>query len=152
MGMNGIYLISIIIMGVSWLVSNTLKRRFKEYSELPLNLTGKEIAERMLHENGINDVQVISVPGQLTDHYNPADKTVNLSDWVYAQANVAAAAVAAAGCGDTERPCRRAERADDTGTARRIVGAGHAACRSSAGECSCAAAPEQRRVRCQPSD
>jgi len=97
--MNGIYLISIIIMAVSWLVSSTLKRRFKEYSQIPLNLTGKEIAERMLHENGITDVQVISVPGQLTDHYNPADKTVNLSDWVYAQANVAAAAVAAHECG-----------------------------------------------------
>ncbi len=106
MGMNGIYLISIIIMGVSWLVSNTLKRRFKEYSELPLNLTGKEIAERMLHENGINDVQVISVPGQLTDHYNPADKTVNLSDWVYAQANVAAAAVAAHECGHAVQHAR----------------------------------------------
>ncbi|MBK8351815.1 MAG: zinc metallopeptidase [Saprospirales bacterium] len=104
--MNGIYLISIIIMGVSWLVSNTLKRRFKEYSELPLNLTGKEIAERMLHENGINDVQVISVPGQLTDHYNPADKTVNLSDWVYAQANVAAAAVAAHECGHAVQHAR----------------------------------------------
>ncbi len=106
MGMNGIYLISIIIMAVSWLVSSTLKRRFKEYSQIPLNLTGKEIAERMLHENGITDVQVISVPGQLTDHYNPADKTVNLSDWVYAQANVAAAAVAAHECGHAVQHAR----------------------------------------------
>lgn len=97
--MNGIYLISIIIMAISWLVSNTLKRRFKEYAQIPLNLTGKEVAERMLRENGINDVAVISVPGQLTDHYNPADKTVNLSEWVYAEANVAAAAVAAHECG-----------------------------------------------------
>ena len=104
--MNGIYLISIIIMAVSWLVSSTLKRRFKEYSQIPLNLTGKEIAERMLHENGITDVQVISVPGQLTDHYNPADKTVNLSDWVYAQANVAAAAVAAHECGHAVQHAR----------------------------------------------
>ncbi|MCB0508997.1 MAG: zinc metallopeptidase, partial [Bacteroidetes bacterium] len=60
---------------------------------------GKEIAEKMLRDNGIFDVQVISVPGALTDHYNPANKTVNLSDWVYAQANVAAAAVAAHECG-----------------------------------------------------
>ena len=104
--MNGIYLISIIIMAVSWLVSSTLKRRFKEYSQIPLNLTGKEIAERMLHENGITDVQVISVPGQLTDHYNPADKTVNLSDWVYAQANVAAAAVAEHECGHAVQHAR----------------------------------------------
>ena len=104
--MNGIYLISIIIMAVSWLVSSTLKRRFKEYSQIPLNLTGKEIAERMLLENGITDVQVISVPGQLTDHYNPADKTVNLSDWVYAQANVAAAAVAAHECGHAVQHAR----------------------------------------------
>ena len=93
-------------MAVSWLVSSTLKRRFKEYSQIPLNLTGKEIAERMLHENGITDVQVISVPGQLTDHYNPADKTVNLSDWVYAQANVAAAAVAAHECGHAVQHAR----------------------------------------------
>ena len=91
MGMNGIYLISIIIMAVSWLVSSTLKRRFKEYSQIPLNLTGKEIAERMLHENGITDVQVISVPGQLTDHYNPADK---------------AAAVAAHECGHAVQHAR----------------------------------------------
>jgi hypothetical protein len=97
--MGGIYLISIIIMGVSWYVSSTLQRRFKEYSQMPIRMTGKEIAEKMLRDNGIFDVQVVSVPGALTDHYNPADKTVNLSDWVYAQANVAAAAVAAHECG-----------------------------------------------------
>jgi len=97
--MNGIYLISIIIMGVSWLVSSTLQRRFKQYSQMPIRMTGKEIAEKMLRDNGIYDVKVVSVPGALTDHYNPADKTVNLSDWVFAQANVAAAAVAAHECG-----------------------------------------------------
>ena len=75
--MTGIYLISIIIMGVSWYVSNTLQRRFKEYSQLPIRYTGREVAEKMLRDNGITDVQVISVPGALTDHYNPMDKTVN---------------------------------------------------------------------------
>lgn len=97
--MSGIYLISILIMGVSWYVSSTLQRRFKEYSQMPIRMTGREIAEKMLRDNGIYDVQVVSVPGALTDHYNPANKTVNLSDWVYAQANVAAAAVAAHECG-----------------------------------------------------
>ena len=76
-----------------------MQRRFKEYSQMPIRMTGKEIAEKMLRDNGIFDVQVISVPGALTDHYNPLDKTVNLSDWVYAQSNVAAAAVAAHECG-----------------------------------------------------
>ncbi len=97
--MPGIYLISILIFGVSFLASTMLKRRFQQYSEIPLNLTGKEVAERMLYENGIHDVKVVAVDGALTDHYNPATKTVNLSDWVYAQANVAAAAVAAHECG-----------------------------------------------------
>lgn len=86
-------------MLVSWIVSATMKRRFKQYSELPINLTGREIAEKMLKDNGIYDVKVISVPGALTDHYNPLDKTVNLSDWVYEQSNVAAAAVASHECG-----------------------------------------------------
>lgn len=97
--MPGIYLISILIFGISFLASTMLKRRFKQYSEIPLNLTGKQVAEKMLNDNGIHDVQVVSTPGALTDHYNPATKTVNLSDWVYAQANVAAAAVAAHECG-----------------------------------------------------
>ncbi len=97
--MNGVYLISIIIMGVSWLVSFTMQRRFKQYSQMPIRLTGKEVAEKMLRDNGIFDVQVVSVPGALTDHYNPLNKTVNLSDWVYAQSNVAAASVAAHECG-----------------------------------------------------
>ncbi len=94
-----ILIISLLIGGISWYVSNTLQRRFKEYSQMPIRLTGKEVAEKMLRDNGIFDVNVISVPGALTDHYNPLDKTVNLSDWVYAQANVAAAAVAAHECG-----------------------------------------------------
>jgi len=92
-------LLIIVFMAASSLVGWMLQRRFKEYSQIPINLTGKEIAEKMLRDNGIHDVQVISVPGALTDHYNPANKTVNLSDWVYGQANVAAAAVAAHECG-----------------------------------------------------
>lgn len=86
-------------MALSMLVSFRLKSRFKEYSEIPIALTGAEVAEKMLRENGVTGVRVISTPGALTDHYNPADKTVNLSDWVYAQNNVAAAAVAAHECG-----------------------------------------------------
>ncbi len=97
--MGGIYLISILIMGVSWYVSSTMQRRFKEYSQIPIRMTGKEVAEKMLRDNSIYDVQVVSVPGALTDHYDPVNKTVNLSDWVYAQANVGAAAVAAHECG-----------------------------------------------------
>ncbi|QQL44576.1 zinc metallopeptidase [Sulfuriroseicoccus oceanibius] len=87
------------MMLLSMLVSHTLKRRFHEYSDIPLPMTGREVAERMLRDNGITDVQVISTPGQLTDHYNPMDKTVNLSEPVYHMANVAAAAVAAHECG-----------------------------------------------------
>jgi Zn-dependent membrane protease YugP len=94
-----LYLLMILIMGVSWYISFALKRRFKEYSQMPIALTGRQVAERMLNENGIHDVQVISVPGALTDHYDPMAKTVNLSDWVYDQSNVAAAAVAAHECG-----------------------------------------------------
>lgn len=93
------YLIIIVFMGLSMLVSFRLKSKFKEYSQVPIHLTGAEVAEKMLRDNGITDVRVISTPGALTDHYNPADKTVNLSDWVYAQNNVAAAAVAAHECG-----------------------------------------------------
>ena len=92
-------IITFLFMGISWAVSNTLRRRFKEYAQMPINLTGAQIAEKMLNQNGVYDVKVVSVPGALTDHYNPATKTVNLSDWVYAQSNVAAAAVAAHECG-----------------------------------------------------
>ncbi len=83
----------------SMLISSTLKRRFKEYSQIPLRMTGAQIAEQMLRQNGINDVRVVSVPGQLTDHYDPIKKTVNLSDPVYHMNSVAAAAVAAHECG-----------------------------------------------------
>lgn len=86
---------------ISWLVSNQLKSKFKKYSQVHLRngMSGKEIAEKMLADNGIRDVEVISVKGQLTDHYNPANKTVNLSEPVYEQRNAAAAAVAAHECG-----------------------------------------------------
>jgi Zn-dependent membrane protease YugP len=94
-----LYLLLFVIMGVSWYVGWQLKRRFKEYSEMPIGLTGRQVAEKMLNENGIHDVQVVSVPGALTDHYDPLAKTVNLSDWVYDQSNVASAAVAAHECG-----------------------------------------------------
>ena len=96
------YLILIgIIMLSSWWVSSTLKNKFELYSKLHLQngMSGAEIAEKMLADHGIYDVKVISTPGQLTDHYNPADKTVNLSESVYNQRNAAAAAVAAHECG-----------------------------------------------------
>ena len=84
---------------LSWVVSSLLERRFKQYSKVSLPLTGKEVAEKMLRDNGINDVKVTCTKGHLTDHYNPMDKTVNLSESVYGEANVAAAAVAAHECG-----------------------------------------------------
>ncbi len=84
---------------VSWLVSHTMKRRFNQYSQIPVRFTGAQIAEIMLRESGINDVQVISTPGKLTDHYDPKTRTVNLSESVYAMNNLAAAAVAAHECG-----------------------------------------------------
>lgn len=92
-------LITFVAMGASMFVGSMLKRRFTEYSQLPMAMSGKEVAEKMLRDNGIYDVQVMSVGGQLTDHYNPANKTVNLSEAVYNQRNVAAAAVAAHECG-----------------------------------------------------
>lgn len=84
---------------VSMLISGTLKRRFREYSQIPLGMTGAQIADLMLRQNGITDVRVVSVPGQLTDHYDPVKKTVNLSEYVYQLNSVAAAAVAAHECG-----------------------------------------------------
>ncbi len=95
--MIGYYVIAGIIFLVSSYVSNTLKRKFKKYSNIHLQngLSGAEIATKMLQDNGIYDVQVISTPGMLTDHYNPLNKTVNLSEAVYHQRNAAAAAVAA---------------------------------------------------------
>jgi Zn-dependent membrane protease YugP len=94
-------LIFIAIFLVSMIIQNRLKSKFEYYSKMSLSngMSGKEIAEKMLHDNGIYDVQVISVEGQLTDHYNPANKTVNLSEAVYLQRNAAAAAVAAHECG-----------------------------------------------------
>lgn len=89
------------IMLASWLVSSRLKSKFEFYSKLHLQngMSGAEIAQKMLSDHGIYDVRVISTPGQLTDHYNPVDKTVNLSEAVYNQRNAAAAAVAAHECG-----------------------------------------------------
>ena len=95
--MIGFYvLIGAISLG-SWFISTTLKRKFKKYSQIQLRngMSGAEIAEKMLSDNGVFDVKVISTPGRLTDHYNPKDKTVNLSEAVYNQRNAAAAAVAA---------------------------------------------------------
>jgi len=88
-------------MLIGWLVNSRLKSKFKEYSQISLtkDLTGAEIAKLMLADNGINDVKVISVEGQLTDHYNPVDKTVNLSEGVYHGRNAAATAVASHECG-----------------------------------------------------
>lgn len=95
------YVILGAIFLVSWLVSNRLQSKFAHYSQVQLRngMSGKEIAEKMLHDNGIYNVKVTHVPGQLTDHYNPLDKTVNLSEAVYNQRNAAAAAVAAHECG-----------------------------------------------------
>ncbi|MEQ9373860.1 MAG: zinc metallopeptidase [Imperialibacter sp.] len=94
-------LIGVVFMIISWSVSNKLKNKFKKYSQVGLasNLSGREIAEKMLADHGIYDVKVVSVEGQLTDHYNPASKTVNLSPDVYHGRSAAAAAVAAHECG-----------------------------------------------------
>ncbi|SEJ31978.1 hypothetical protein SAMN05216327_108253 [Dyadobacter sp. SG02] len=97
----GGYLILILVMGVSFYVQWRLKSKFEEYSQVGLSngMSGKEIAETMLRESGIYDVRVVSVEGRLTDHYNPQDKTVNLSPDVYYGRSVAAAAVASHECG-----------------------------------------------------
>lgn len=97
----GYYILVGVIALISWAVSNKLKSKFKEYSQIHLQngMSGAEIARKMLSDNGITDVKVISVQGQLTDHYNPANKTVNLSEPVYNERNAAAAAVAAHECG-----------------------------------------------------
>ena len=98
--MTAIYWILFIgIALASWIVSASLERKFKRYSQESLPMTGKDVALKMLHDNGIYDVEVTCVQGRLTDHYNPANKTVNLSEDVYNGANVAAAAVAAHECG-----------------------------------------------------
>ena len=99
--MFGYYIIIGAIALFSWMVSARLKSKFAQYSKISLRngMSGAEIAEKMLQDNGIYDVKVISTPGQLTDHYNPMDKTVNLSEAVYNQRNAAAAAVASHECG-----------------------------------------------------
>jgi len=99
--MIGAYIIGAIFAVVGMIVGQVLQSKFKKYSRVALRngMTGKEIAEKMLLDNGITDVQVISVRGQLTDHYNPLNKTVNLSEAVYSQRSAAAAAVAAHECG-----------------------------------------------------
>lgn len=100
-GLLGYYIIAGVMFLVGMIVSNRLKSKFKEYSQVGLRngLSGREIAEKMLADNGIHNVRVMSTPGQLTDHYNPANKTVNLSPEVYEGRSVAAAAVAAHECG-----------------------------------------------------
>lgn len=97
----GIMIVSLLFMGLGMLVQYRLKSKFTEYSLVPTSsgLSGKQIAEKMLQDNGIYDVQVISVPGFLSDHYNPVNKTVNLSPDVYEGKTVSAAAVAAHECG-----------------------------------------------------
>ena len=95
--MMGYYILIGAIALVSWLVSSRLKSKFKYYSKVHLQngMSGAEIAEKMLSDHGIRDVKVVSTPGMLSDHYNPKNKTVNLSEGVYNQRNAAAAAVAA---------------------------------------------------------
>ena len=95
--MIGYYILIGAVALISWLVSSTLKSKFKKYSKVHLRngMSGAEIATKMLQDNGIYDVKVISTPGHLTDHYDPTKKTVNLSDAVYNQRSAAAAAVAA---------------------------------------------------------
>lgn len=95
------YVIVLGSMLASWLISWRLKSKFNEYSQVAFrgNLTGAEVAQKMLDDNGIDDVKILSVEGQLTDHYNPVEKTVNLSPEVYHGRSVAAAAIAAHECG-----------------------------------------------------
>lgn len=97
----GIIMVSVFFMIIGMIVQYRLKSKFKQYSNVPTSsgLSGQEVAQKMLRDNGIYDVQVVSVPGSLSDHYNPASKTVNLSADVYEGRNVAAAAVAAHECG-----------------------------------------------------
>ncbi|NDV94447.1 zinc metallopeptidase [Dysgonomonas sp. 521] len=95
------WILLILIAIASFVVQQMLKSRFNKYSKIPLSsgMTGRDVAEKMLHDNGIYDVKVVSTGGMLTDHYNPSNKTVNLSEGVYASNSVAAAAVAAHECG-----------------------------------------------------
>ena len=96
---QSIWILMILVMALSWLIQARLKSRFAKYSEVPLGLSGAEVASRMLQAHGIHDVKIVSIPGKLTDHYDPTTKTVNLSEDVYYGRSVAAAAVAAHECG-----------------------------------------------------
>lgn len=102
------WIIFIGVAVISYLVQAQLQSKFKKYSKLPLEngMNGRDVALQMLHDNGIYDVQVTSTPGVLTDHYNPANKTVNLSEGVYGSNSVAAAAVAAHECGHAVQHAR----------------------------------------------
>ena len=100
-GIPMIWLIFGALMVLSFIVQASLKRKFNRYAKVPLpyGMTGKDVAEKMLHDHGINDVSVVCIPGMLSDHYNPATKTVNLSQSVFSGNSIAAAAVAAHECG-----------------------------------------------------
>ena len=102
------WIIFIGVAVVSWLVQANLKSKFEKYSRIPIpnGMTGREVAEKMLRDNGLYDVRVISTSGSLTDHYNPTNKTVNLSEDVYDSCSVAAAAVAAHECGHAVQHAR----------------------------------------------
>ena len=106
--MNSYFILFIGIAIVSYIVQANLQSKFKKYSKMPLDngMTGRDVAIKMLHDNGIYDVKVVSTPGSLTDHFNPANKTVNLSDGVYNSCSVAAAAVAAHECGHAVQHAR----------------------------------------------
>ena len=94
-----IWFILIVVMVLSLIVQQGLQRRFRKYAEIGINMSGAEVATKMLRDNGIGDVKVMSIRGELTDHYDPTTKTLNLSESVYNQRNIAAAAVAAHECG-----------------------------------------------------
>lgn len=102
----GPYILFLGIAIISYFVQANLKSKFEKYSKMPIGLTGREVAEKMLRDNGIYDVKVTSTPGMLTDHYNPTNKTVNLSQGVYNSASIAAAAVAAHECGHAVQHAR----------------------------------------------
>ena len=108
MGTGMIWIIFIGISAVSWLVQMNLQNKFKKYSKIPTGngMTGADVALKMLHDNGIYDVTVTHTPGHLTDHYNPANKTVNLSEGVYESNSIMAAAVAAHECGHAVQHAR----------------------------------------------
>ena len=99
MSSSFIWILMIAVMLLSLLVQNMLQRRFDKYGEVPVGMTGAEVASRMLAAHGIRDVKIVSIPGKLTDHYDPTTRTVNLSENVYYGRSVAAAAVAAHECG-----------------------------------------------------